>query len=49
MGGKSRLNKKTKRMVNKERNEAIQGFSSLSRQRNHTRAHKRDGAKDGEK
>lgn len=31
------------------RNDAIQGFASLTRQRNHTRAHKRDGMKDGEK
>lgn len=49
MGGKARLNKKPKRMVNKARNEAVQGFASLSRQRNYTRAHKRDGVKDGAK
>lgn len=36
-------NRIAKRARNKARNESIIGFNSVTRQRNHARAHKRDG------
>lgn len=34
--------KKAKRIANRNRNERVVGFNSLTRQRNYMRAHKRD-------